>query len=123
MLLSTECPSFFARALLLLQAGNVVLLQQFTSHSAPPTLPDRLLHPLQVLCRCAAPALHCHHSPEHCNMTVSLRLLQVLSEKLDVLRLAFYTAPISCAVLLPLFFIREVGWPFPADDQLMVVVC
>ena len=43
------------------------------------------------------------------NMTVSLPLLQVLSEKLDVLRLAFYTAPISCAVLLPFFFIREVG--------------
>ena len=33
----------------------------------------------------------------------------MLSEKLDVLRLAFYTAPISCSVLLPLFIVREVG--------------
>lgn len=31
-----------------------------------------------------------------------------MSEKLDVLRLAFYTAPVSCAILLPLFYIREV---------------
>ncbi len=37
-----------------------------------------------------------------------MRLLQVLSEKLDVLRLAFYTAPISCSVLLPLYIFREV---------------
>eukprot|EP00891_Asterochloris_glomerata_P001266 jgi/Astpho2/1266/Aster-07111 len=34
---------------------------------------------------------------------------KVLSEKLDVLRLAFYTAPISCSVLLPLFIVREHG--------------
>ena len=51
------------------------------------------------------------------NVTVSLPLLQVLSEKLDVLRLAFYTAPISCAVLLPFFFIREVGWLLPAANS------
>ena len=51
------------------------------------------------------------HSDEHkrqhdANPAVPL---QVLSEKLDVLRLAFYTAPISCGVLVPVFFLREVG--------------
>lgn len=35
--------------------------------------------------------------------------LQVLSEKLDVLRLTFYTAPVSCGALLPVFLLREVG--------------
>ena len=39
--------------------------------------------------------------------------LQVLSEKLDVLRLAFYTAPVSCSVLLPVFYLREVGAQMP----------
>ena len=33
---------------------------------------------------------------------------RILSEKIDVLRLTFYTAPVSCALLLPVFFIREV---------------
>jgi len=31
---------------------------------------------------------------------------------MDVLRLAFYTAPVSCAVLLPLFVVREVSFEF-----------
>ena len=39
--------------------------------------------------------------------------LQILSEKLDVLRLAFYTAPVSCAALVPVFFLREVGTQLP----------
>lgn len=33
---------------------------------------------------------------------------KIMSEKLDVLRLIFYTAPVSCAVLLPLCYIIEV---------------
>ena len=34
-------------------------------------------------------------------------LLQILKEKLDVLRLTFYTAPVSVAVLVPFFFYSE----------------
>ncbi len=34
---------------------------------------------------------------------------KVLSEKIDVLQLAFYTAPVSSCVLLPFFWILEVG--------------
>lgn len=33
--------------------------------------------------------------------------LQVMSEKIDVMRLTFYTAPISCACLLPFLAARE----------------
>ena len=33
---------------------------------------------------------------------------RVLSEKLDVLRLTFYTSPISCLCLLPFYYLREV---------------
>jgi hypothetical protein len=33
---------------------------------------------------------------------------RVLSEKMDVLQLAFYTAPVSCCVLLPFFWFLEV---------------
>ena len=33
---------------------------------------------------------------------------KVLSEKLDVLRLTFYTSPISCLCLLPFYYLREV---------------
>ena len=33
---------------------------------------------------------------------------KVLSEKIDVLQLAFYTAPVSSCVLLPFFWILEV---------------
>lgn len=34
---------------------------------------------------------------------------KVLSEKLDVMQLTFYTAPISCSVLFPFFLAREVS--------------
>lgn len=45
---------------------------------------------------------------------------RVLSEKLDVLRLTFYTSPISCLCLLPFYYLREVcagdfGFAFPAS--------
>ena len=43
-----------------------------------------------------------------CNAAMMSTTGKVMSEKLDVLRLAFYTAPVSCAILLPLFYIREV---------------
>lgn len=43
-----------------------------------------------------------------CNAAMMSTTGKVMSEKLDVLRLAFYTAPVSCTVLLPLFYIREV---------------
>ena len=33
----------------------------------------------------------------------------VLSEKMDVLQLTFYTAPVSCAMLLPFYLLREVS--------------
>jgi drug/metabolite transporter (DMT)-like permease len=35
---------------------------------------------------------------------------KVLSEKVDALRLTFYTAPISLLALLPAFFLREVSF-------------
>ena len=38
-------------------------------------------------------------------MTTSGR---VLSEKMDVFRLSFYTAPVSCLALLPFVYLREV---------------
>ena len=38
-------------------------------------------------------------------MTTSGR---VLSEKMDVFRLSFYTAPVSCIALLPFVYLREV---------------
>lgn len=42
-------------------------------------------------------------------MTTSGR---VLSERLDVLRLTFYTAPVSCACLVPFYLTKEVSlWP------------
>ncbi len=34
---------------------------------------------------------------------------RVLSEKMDVVRLTFYTAPVSCLALTPFFLWREVG--------------
>ena len=34
---------------------------------------------------------------------------RLLSEKIDVLRLTFYTAPVSCLLLLPVFLTREVS--------------
>ncbi|KAL0054475.1 hypothetical protein WJX82_009428 [Trebouxia sp. C0006] len=42
-----------------------------------------------------------------CNAAMICTSGKLLSEKMDVLRLAFYTAPVSCAVLLPLFVARE----------------
>ncbi len=36
----------------------------------------------------------------------------VLSEKMDVLQLTFYTAPVSCAMLFPFYLLREVGLPW-----------
>lgn len=33
---------------------------------------------------------------------------KILSERLDVLRLTFYTAPVSCLCLLPFFKYKEV---------------
>lgn len=33
---------------------------------------------------------------------------RVLSEKLDVIQLAFFTAPVTCLALLPLVVAREV---------------
>ncbi len=46
-----------------------------------------------------------------CNAAMMSTAGKVMSEKVDVLRLTFYTAPVSCAVLLPLFLIREVRLP------------
>lgn len=43
-----------------------------------------------------------------CNAAMMSTAGKVMSEKVDVLRLTFYTAPVSCAVLLPLFLVREV---------------
>ena len=40
---------------------------------------------------------------------------RVLSEKLDVLRLTFYTSPISCLCLLPFYYFREVHTRIPAE--------
>ena len=34
---------------------------------------------------------------------------RVLSEKLDVMQLAFFTSPVTCCALLPLAAVREVG--------------
>ncbi|KAL3130623.1 hypothetical protein ABBQ38_008017 [Trebouxia sp. C0009 RCD-2024] len=42
-----------------------------------------------------------------CNAAMMSTAGKVMSEKVDVLRLTFYTAPVSCAVLLPLFLVRE----------------
>ena len=36
---------------------------------------------------------------------------RILGEKIDVLRLTFYTAPVSSACLLPVFCIREARHP------------
>ena len=46
-----------------------------------------------------------------CNAAMMSTAGKVMSEKVDVLRLTFYTAPVSCAVLLPLFLAREVCLP------------
>lgn len=36
---------------------------------------------------------------------------KIMSEKVDALRLTFYTAPSSCAVLAPFFYAREARGP------------
>ena len=46
-------------------------------------------------------------------MTTSGR---VLSEKMDVFRLSFYTAPVSCLALLPFVYLREV-WLGPGPKM------
>ena len=43
-----------------------------------------------------------------CNAAMMSTTGRVLSERIDVLRLTFYTAPVSCICLLPLFYLREV---------------
>ena len=41
---------------------------------------------------------------------------KIMSEKVDALRLTFYTAPSSCAVLAPFFYAREARpLPFQRD--------
>lgn len=44
-----------------------------------------------------------------CNAVLICTSGKLLSEKLDVLLLTFYTAPVSCATLLPIFVLREVS--------------
>ncbi|KAL0040726.1 hypothetical protein WJX79_003172 [Trebouxia sp. C0005] len=63
-----------------------------------------------------------------CNAAMMSTAGKVMSEKVDVLRLTFYTAPVSCAVLLPLFLIREsqrfaVYWVDHSTGVLLVLVC
>ena len=43
-----------------------------------------------------------------CNAVMMTMSGRVLSEKLDVLRLTFYTAPVSCLCLLPFYKWQEV---------------
>ncbi len=40
---------------------------------------------------------------------------KIMSEKVDALRLTFYTAPSSCAVLAPFFYAREARGPTFSD--------
>lgn len=71
--------------------------------------------------RWVRPVLHMHAgaaasllSPQcHCPGSATkykrqLQPLQVMSEKLDVVRLAFYTAPVSLACLAPFYWVYEV---------------
>ena len=44
-----------------------------------------------------------------CNAAMMSTTGRLLSERIDVLRLTFYTAPVSCVCLAPLFFMREVS--------------
>ena len=44
-----------------------------------------------------------------CNAAMMSTTGKLLSERIDVLRLTFYTAPVSSACLAPLFFVREVS--------------
>ena len=69
-----------------------------------------------------------------CNAAMMTTSGRVLSEKLDVLRLTFYTAPVSCLCLLPWYLWQEVHCPLtvcsvgvalPADmsNHLCAVSC
>ncbi|KAK9832050.1 hypothetical protein WJX81_002190 [Elliptochloris bilobata] len=44
-----------------------------------------------------------------CNGAMMVTAGKIMSEKVDALRLTFYTAPSSCAVLAPFFYGREAG--------------
>ena len=44
-----------------------------------------------------------------CNAAMMSTTGRLLSERIDVLRLTFYTAPVSCLCLAPLFLMREVS--------------
>ena len=44
-----------------------------------------------------------------CNAAMMSTSGRILSEKLDVLRLAFYTAPVSCIALFPFCYYQEVS--------------
>ena len=52
-----------------------------------------------------------------CNAALVCTSGKLLSEKMDILLLTFYTAPVSCAVLLPIFVFKEVS----ASDRLTIV--
>ncbi|CAL8462578.1 g2111 [Coccomyxa elongata] len=52
-------------------------------------------------------AIFCCIAGTICNGAMMSFSGRLLSEKLDVLRLAFYTAPVSLGVLLPLFYLQE----------------
>ena len=43
-----------------------------------------------------------------CNAAMMCSMGKIMSEKVDVLRLTFYTAPVSCCVLIPLVSAFEV---------------
>ena len=45
-----------------------------------------------------------------CNAAMMSTSGRILSERLDVLRLAFYTAPVSCIALFPFCYFREVSF-------------
>lgn len=52
----------------------------------------------------------CRHAVTEIVSKQSVRVLlrqQVLKEDIDVIRLTFYTAPVSVAILVPFFFARE----------------
>ena len=55
--------------------------------------------------------------------------LQVLREKMDVLRLTFYTAPVSVGILLPFFLMTEFrrlvkyGYATEFQGHLLKVIC
>lgn len=53
---------------------------------------------------------------------------RVLSEKMDVLQLAFYTAPVSSCVLMPFFWFLEVRsyrtpWSYPDHQSRQSCAC